>query len=129
MEVATNILLRKLSCGGTVKTIQQTGKRRKTIYSQIVRKQEAQVIGTVELIQITYTISQITSNNSNSTSGSSNTNRQQFTNNDSNSTSNSAQLTSFPPRTTDETPSDSSKAFALQRRSPSNPTAEYLRYS
>ncbi|GBN79402.1 hypothetical protein AVEN_132140-1 [Araneus ventricosus] len=33
---------------------------------------------------------------------------------------------SSPSRTADETPSDSSKAFALQRRSSSNPTAEYL---
>ncbi|GBM48888.1 hypothetical protein AVEN_36939-1 [Araneus ventricosus] len=58
-------------------------------------KRKAQVTGTIALVQIN------------------NANRQQITRNDSNSTFNNAQLTSFPARNADETPSDFSKAFAL----------------
>ncbi|GBN68559.1 hypothetical protein AVEN_114853-1 [Araneus ventricosus] len=46
----------------------------------------------------------------------SNAKRQQIAKNDRNSTFNNVQLTRSPARTADETPSDSSKASALQRR-------------
>ncbi|GBM12320.1 hypothetical protein AVEN_97830-1 [Araneus ventricosus] len=71
------------SYGGTV---QQAGSWRITVYSQIFRKTR-----TIALVQIN------------------NANRQQITKNDTNSTLNNAQLTSFPARTADAIPSDSSK--------------------
>ncbi|GBM03182.1 hypothetical protein AVEN_70601-1 [Araneus ventricosus] len=71
-------------------------------------KHEAQVTGTIGLVQINNANRQhFTSSNSNSTFRFSNTNSQQITNNDSNSTFNSVQLIGFPARTADET----SKSF------------------